>query len=59
MTAITVVPKDMRRVPPGALTMGSDEHSPDHCERYRSPARQGLHARSSTRHLDFRCTVRD
>jgi hypothetical protein len=58
MTAITVVPKDMRRVPPGALTMGS-EHSPDHCERYRPPARQGHHAGSSTRHLDFRCTVRD
>ena len=59
MTAITVVPKDMRRVPPGGFMMGSDEHSPDHCERYRPHARQGHHVRSSTRHLGFRCTVRD
>ena len=49
------VTEDDRRVMKG----GSHLCSPDYCERYRPPARQGQHVRSSTSHLGFRCIVRD
>ena len=49
------VTEDDRRVMKG----GSHLCSPDYCERYRPPARQGQQVRSSTSHLGFRCIVRD
>ncbi len=38
---------------------GSHLCAPSYCQRYRPPARQGQHVRSSTSHLGFRCILRD
>jgi formylglycine-generating enzyme len=38
---------------------GSHLCAPSYCLRYRPPARQGQHVRSSTSHLGLRCIVRD
>jgi formylglycine-generating enzyme len=54
-TVADPVTEDDRRVMKG----GSHLCSPDYCERYRPPARQGQRVRSSTSHLGFRCIIRD
>ena len=46
--------EDDRRVMKG----GSHLCAPSYCLRYRPPARQGQHVRSSTSHLGFRCIMR-
>jgi formylglycine-generating enzyme len=51
---VTGVTEQDRRVMKG----GSHLCAPSYCLRYRRPARQGQHVRSSTSHLGFRCIRR-
>jgi formylglycine-generating enzyme required for sulfatase activity len=52
--SVRALSEEDRRVMKG----GSHLCAPSYCLRYRPPARQGQHVRSSTSHLGFRCAVR-
>jgi formylglycine-generating enzyme len=52
--SVATLTENDRRVMKG----GSHLCAPSYCLRYRPPARQGQHVRSSTSHLGFRCIVR-